>query len=240
MRMGWVALLALALAVVGMRLASVQPVPPLEWGRGLALVALCAWTAVEAFAAAVKLRRHRQELAAAKEDRKVEADRAADLAEQLTVVAATVSRLERDLRQAEAKAMLATQGGGGEAVGLLALLQEKGRFIDFVMDDVTLYSDAQVGAAARLVHQGCKSVVRDYFDVRPVHDGQEGTALTLGADYDTKNYRLLGRVSGEPPFTGRLLHRGWLTTAIKLPERPVPASEGPAAQLIAPAEVELS
>lgn len=136
----------------------------------------------------------------------------------------------------EAKASAAA-AGQVEAVNLLALLQQKGRFLDFVMDDVTRFPDAQIGAAARVVHQGCSSVVREYFEIKPVHDGAEGAPLTLAKDYDSHRYRLIGRVTGEPPFKGRVLHRGWLTAAVKLPERIDPRAGG---NVIAPAEVELS
>jgi hypothetical protein len=37
-----------------------------------------------------------------------------------------------------------------EVVSFLATLQEKGRFVDFLMGDITIYSDAQVGEAARV------------------------------------------------------------------------------------------
>jgi hypothetical protein len=37
-----------------------------------------------------------------------------------------------------------------EVVAFVGLLQDKGRFVDFLMDDVALYNDAQVGAAARV------------------------------------------------------------------------------------------
>jgi hypothetical protein len=45
-----------------------------------------------------------------------------------------------------------------EIVSFLGLLQERGRLVDFLMEDITSYDDAQVGAAARVVHQGCKAV----------------------------------------------------------------------------------
>jgi hypothetical protein len=31
--------------------------------------------------------------------------------------------------------------------------------VDFLMEDVTTYDDAQVGAAARVVHEGCQSAL---------------------------------------------------------------------------------
>ena len=132
--------------------------------------------------------------------------------------------------------------GENEVLGFLGLMQQKGRLLDFLMDDVSKYPDAQVGAAARVVHQGCSAVLRDYFEIKPVVQNAEGSSLTLNKDYDAHSYRLLGRVIGEPPFTGRLLHRGWLTTSVKLPEQRTPASavSGSPERVIAPAEVELS
>ncbi|HEY6077263.1 MAG TPA: DUF2760 domain-containing protein, partial [Polyangiaceae bacterium] len=42
------------------------------------------------------------------------------------------------------------------ALQLLSLLQREGRFVDFVEQEVTAFSDADIGAAARLVHEGCR------------------------------------------------------------------------------------
>ena len=126
------------------------------------------------------------------------------------------------------------------ALQVLSLLQQKGRFLDFVMDDVTKYPDAQIGAAARVVHQGCANVVREYFDVKPVEGGAEGGTVTLDKNYDHERYRLVGRVTGEAPYRGRILHRGWLTTSVRLPERIKSAEHGAGQDVIAPAEVEVS
>ena len=51
--------------------------------------------------------------------------------------------------------------------------------------------------------------------------------------YAPDDYRLVGRISGEAPFTGTLVHHGWRAEWVKLPRSAVrlPA--------IAPAEVEL-
>lgn len=130
-----------------------------------------------------------------------------------------------------------TAAGKDEVINLLALLQQKGRFLDFVMDDVTKYPDAQIGAAARVVHQGCAAVIREYFEVKPVYENPEGSSLTLAKDYDANRYRVIGRVAGEPPYRGRVLHRGWQTMKVSLPERVAQRSSH---DVIAPAEVELS
>lgn len=122
-----------------------------------------------------------------------------------------------------------------EIVAFLALLQEKGRLVDFLMEDVAAYEDAEVGAAARVIHQGCKQVLQEYFKISPISDAQEGTQITLPVGYATDQYRVVGKLAGEPPFTGTLLHKGWKTESVKLP-RIVSPGQLPS---IAAAEVEL-
>lgn len=124
-----------------------------------------------------------------------------------------------------------------EIVAFFALLQEKGRFVDFLMDDVTAYDDAQVGTAARVVHQGCREVLREHFKITPVSDAAEGSRVTVPAGYAPDEYRLLGKISGEPPFTGTLIHKGWKTEFVKLPRIIKADARRPPG--IAPAEVEL-
>lgn len=124
-----------------------------------------------------------------------------------------------------------------EIVSFLALLQEKGRLVDFVMDDITAYPDAQVGAAARVVHAGCKAVLAEHFRITPVRTENEGVKISVPAGYPADAYRLVGRISGEPPFAGTLVHRGWKTEQVKLPR--VIAVSGDRLPAIAPAEVEL-
>jgi hypothetical protein len=123
----------------------------------------------------------------------------------------------------------------GEIAAFLALLQEKGRLVDFLMEDVTTYDDAQVGAAARVIHQGCKEVLAEHFSITPVSGAEEGSRVTVPAGYAADEYRLIGKISGNPPFSGKLIHKGWRTEYVKLP-RTVKSDRLPT---IAPAEVEL-
>jgi Domain of unknown function (DUF2760) len=123
----------------------------------------------------------------------------------------------------------------GEIAAFLALLQEKGRLVDFLMEDVTTYDDAQVGAAARVIHQGCKEVLAEHFSITPVSVAEEGSRVTVPAGYTADEYRLIGKISGDPPFSGKLIHKGWRTDSVKLP-RIAKSSRLPT---IAPAEVEL-
>src|SRR3954447_26418911 len=124
-----------------------------------------------------------------------------------------------------------------EIVSFLGLLQAKRRLVDFLMDNINSYNDAQVGAAARVVHAGAKSVLDEYFRIVPIRAEQEGARVEVPASYAADEYRLLGRISGDPPFTGALVHHGWKTDFVKLPT----ILRGTADRLpaIAPAEVEL-
>ena len=121
------------------------------------------------------------------------------------------------------------------ALQLLGLLQQEGRFIDFIEEDVTQFSDADIGAAVRVVHKGCRKALRDHITTEPVRNEQEGTRVTLPAGFDASSVRLTGNVVGQPPFTGTLIHRGWRVKSIRLPK----IADGHDANVLAPAEVEL-
>jgi hypothetical protein len=121
------------------------------------------------------------------------------------------------------------------ALQLLALLQQEARFIDFIQEDLLGFSDADVGAAARVVHEGGRKVLQDYFSLAAVRDEQEESRVTLAEGFDATAVRLTGNVIGQPPFTGTLIHRGWRVTEVRLPR----LAEGHDAYIIAPAEVEL-
>lgn len=128
-------------------------------------------------------------------------------------------------------------GADAEVVGLLAALQEKGRLIDFLMDDIAHYEDAQVGAAARVVHEGCLSVLKECFEIIPIRSEEEGGAVTVPPGYAVDEYRLIGKISGDPPFSGILVHKGWKATHANLPRIIKPS--GDRLPTLAPAEVEL-
>ena len=122
------------------------------------------------------------------------------------------------------------------ALQLLALFQREGRFIDFLEEDVATFSDEQIGAAARVVHAGVKRALAEHFPMEPVRSEDEGTKVTLEKGFDAARVRLTGRVTGEPPYTGTLAHRGWRVKEVRLPK--MAAGHDPS--VIAPAEVELS
>jgi uncharacterized protein DUF2760 len=121
------------------------------------------------------------------------------------------------------------------ALQLLALLQRDARLIDFVGEDLTGYTDAQIGAASRVVHEGCAKVLREHFSIAPVRAEAEGSRVTLQPGFDAAAVRVTGNVVGQPPFAGSLTHRGWRVTEVRLPK----LSEQHDAHVVMPAEVEL-
>jgi hypothetical protein len=133
------------------------------------------------------------------------------------------------------RASVLKEPGPDAALQLLALLQRDARLIDFVGEDLGGYADAQIGAAARLVHEGCAKVLREHFSLVPVRDEAEGSRVTLPAGFDAAAVRVTGNVVGQPPFAGSLTHRGWRVTEVRLPK----LAEQHDARVVAPAEVEL-
>lgn len=122
------------------------------------------------------------------------------------------------------------------AVQLLALFQRDGRLVDFLREDIQPYDDAQIGAAVRTIHDSCRQVLTEHLTVEPVLNGQEGDEVTVPEGFDPSAIRLIGNVSGEPPFRGVLRHAGWRTTQVKLPDQP----SGQDPKIVAPAEVEIA
>ena len=121
------------------------------------------------------------------------------------------------------------------ALQLLGLLQRDARFIDFIEEDIQAYGDADIGAAARVVHEGCRKALREHFTLAPVRTEAEGSRVTLAAGFDAAAVRLSGNVVGQAPFTGTLSHRGWRVTETRLPR----LAEGHDPAIVAQAEVEL-
>ncbi len=134
---------------------------------------------------------------------------------------------------AETPALLETSPDS--ALQLLGLLQQEGRLVDFLEEDVAQYTDADIGAAVRVVHEGCRKALHDHITLLPISQNTEGTRVTLEPGFDASAMRPTGNLVGEPPFTGTLAHRGWRATEMRLPK----LAKGHDVQVIAPAEVEL-
>ena len=121
------------------------------------------------------------------------------------------------------------------ALQLLALLQREGRFIDFLKEDVSSFSDEEIGAAARVVHQGCVKALDEHLSIEPIREESEGEPVTLSAGFNAAEVRVTGNVVGEPPFRGTVQHRGWKVSKVELPK----LTEDHDVSVIAAAEVEL-
>ncbi|MCW5889661.1 MAG: DUF2760 domain-containing protein [bacterium] len=121
------------------------------------------------------------------------------------------------------------------ALRLLAALQEEGRLVDFLTEDIGPYSDEQVGAATRGIHASCAKALQSYVRLEPVLAGKEEDTVTVPAGFDPATIRLTGNVQGQPPFKGVLRHPGWKAASATIPPR-----AGLDPRIIAPAEVEIA
>lgn len=120
-------------------------------------------------------------------------------------------------------------------LAVLGWLQREGRLVDFLQEDVSSFSDAEIGAAARVVHAGSRKVLNQHLTLEPVLKDTEGASVTVPAGFNAERIRLTGNVTGQPPFRGSLKHHGWVATSVRFPA--VAATLDP--RVIAPAEVEL-
>ncbi len=127
-------------------------------------------------------------------------------------------------------------GGDTSHLQLLALLNHSGRLIDFLKEDISGYSDAQVGAAVRKVHADCSQHLEELVSIQSIFSQQEGATVTIPSGYDPSEVRMIGDVRGTPPFKGQLRHRGWKASKISLPKR----SGTFKSDIISPAEVEVT
>jgi Domain of unknown function (DUF2760) len=121
------------------------------------------------------------------------------------------------------------------ALQLLNLLQKEARFIDFIKEDITAYNDADIGAAARVVHEGCNKAINEHFSLVPIRNEQEGSNISVPVGFDAAAIRLTGNIVGAAPFSGTLVHKGWQATEVRLPK----LTQGHNPTIVAAAEVEL-
>ncbi|MBC7928575.1 MAG: DUF2760 domain-containing protein [Bryobacteraceae bacterium] len=120
------------------------------------------------------------------------------------------------------------------ALQILAILQRDARLIDFFMEDISAYSDDQVGAAVRTLHEQSRAALVRYVTLAPVIDAVEHTVTRVDSR-DPSTVRLLGNVPADGKVTqGILRHKGWKVERVDLPK--VSSST---AHILAPAEVEV-
>lgn len=129
--------------------------------------------------------------------------------------------------------------GSPEAVQLLRLFQEEGRLVDFLQRDIQSFPDDRVGAVARIVHQGCRRVLQDYFEIVPTVSQGEGERISWAPSELGTHIRLVGQSGSSTATSGTVLHRGWTVQRATLPTVLHSASADSAAVLV-PAEVEVT
>ncbi|MEH0665775.1 DUF2760 domain-containing protein [Vibrio scophthalmi] len=134
----------------------------------------------------------------------------------------------------EVESKLAT-ASTDSAMQLLSLLQQEARLIDFLKEDVSAFSDEEVGAAARVIHSGGQKVLAEYVTLEPIRQEEEESRITVEDGFDPQKVRLTGNLTGQAPFNGTLVHKGWKASAMTLPK----LADHYDASIIAPAEVEL-
>ena len=120
------------------------------------------------------------------------------------------------------------------ALQILGILQRDSRLIDFLMEDVSAYSDDQIGAAVRELHDHCRDAIARYVTLAPVIDGVEGT-YAKAPGQDPNLVKFVGNVPAKTPAGGTLRHKGWRATKVDLPT--LAAKQD--ATIIAAAEIEI-
>lgn len=118
---------------------------------------------------------------------------------------------------------------------LLGILQQSGRLIDFLKEDIAEYSDEQVGAAVRKIHEDTGKSLEEIVTIRPLMDEAEGASVRIPVGYDPSSIKVIGKVKGEPPYQGTLIHKGWKAHKRSLPKKATEQTT----DIISPAEVEI-
>ncbi len=126
-----------------------------------------------------------------------------------------------------------------ELAHFLGLLQEKGRLVDFLMEDIRSQPDDRVGQVARVVHEGCANVLAAHFELQPLRTEAEGGPVTLEEDFAPETVRLIGSVPSSGEIKGSLVHKGWTTHKVSLPELTGTPEQTPHGYVVAPAEIEV-
>ncbi len=123
-------------------------------------------------------------------------------------------------------------GPADGAVQMLSVLQRDARLVDFLMEDISAYSDEQVGAAVRDVQTQSRQTLERYLKLQPVIDGVEGD-FTKTEGLAAAAMKLVGNVPPSGKAAGGLLrHKGWKAEKVDLPALPP-------GNILAPAEIEV-
>ncbi len=125
--------------------------------------------------------------------------------------------------------------GDASHLRLLAALQRSGRIVDFFKEDISAYSDAQIGSAARKIHTECAKTLEELVTIRPLLAEKEGADIIIPQGYNPQEIKMIGNVKGSPPYKGTLRHKGWCVHKYSLPKDKMDSS----VKVLCPAEVEV-
>lgn len=123
----------------------------------------------------------------------------------------------------------------GTPLRMLALLQAEARLVDFLLEDIQGATDVQIGQAVREVHRKAAAALKQHAVIEPVLPGNENDTVSVPKGFDPSAIRVVGNVTGEPPFTGQIQHPGWRVKELKLASPPSGADEF----VLQPAEVQI-
>ncbi|MBP3958238.1 DUF2760 domain-containing protein [Gemmata sp. G18] len=123
----------------------------------------------------------------------------------------------------------------GAPLRLLALLQAESRLVDFLLEDIQGAGDEQIGQAVREVHKKAQAALKQHLVLEPVLPGNEDDQVTVPKGFDPSAIRVVGNVTGEPPFKGAIQHPGWRVKEMKL----AAPAEGADEFVLQPAEVQI-
>jgi hypothetical protein len=119
-----------------------------------------------------------------------------------------------------------------DAITLLATLQREARFVDLVKENLSQYSDAQIGAAARPCLQQCAATLDRLVGLRAIETAADGQSITVPEPASPSRYLWVGEGSGT---TGKLIHHGWEASHVELPQWSGHSTD---AKVIAPIQVQ--
>ena len=123
----------------------------------------------------------------------------------------------------------------GAPLRMLALLQAESRLVDFLLEDIEGATDQKIGEAVRQVHKQAQAALKRHAVIEQVLPGNEGDTTTVPKGFDPSAVRVVGNVTGEPPFTGAINHPGWRVKELKL----ATPAEGADEFVLQPAEVQI-
>jgi hypothetical protein len=147
----------------------------------------------------------------------------------------TVEKKEKESENPQARPAEVAISAERLYLHLLTIFQREGRLLDFFSEEIGQYTDEQIGAAARAVHEGCRKALEKHVTPMALIDTEEGERYTVEPGFDPARIKLSGKVTGEPPFNGIVRHRGWQADRIRIPKL---AGDWDA-RIITPAEIEI-